>query len=98
MKALNSIIARIGLDRFAHLGIGGLMCAIVSDILILASGVICWRSLLCGIIACTVVFAVSVLKEYCIDEKADWADIAAAMAGCALYMAALTAGIALWTA
>lgn len=92
---MKEFIARIGMDRFAHLGIGGLLCAIVSDILILASGVIGWHSLLYGIIVAVAVLAVSVLKEYCIDDGADWLDIAAAMIGCALYLASLATGLAL---
>lgn len=92
---MKEIIERIGLDKLAHLGIGGLMCAMLSNMLILQDGIMGWRSLLYCLFASVVVFGVSVFKEYFMDERFDWADIAYAMLGCALYALPTAAGIAL---
>lgn len=92
---MKEIIEKIGLDKMAHLGIGGLICAMFANILMLQDGIMGWRSLLYVVFAAIVVFVVSVFKEYFIDDKFDWADIAYAMLGCALYALPTAAGIAL---
>ena len=89
------LISYFGIDRFAHLGIGGLICAIISDDLIMRAGVTGWRSLLYTLVGITVVFAISVIKEYLMDSKVDWVDIAFAMIGCALYVGSRAIGIAM---
>ena len=58
---MNRLIAKIGLDKFAHLGIGGLICAlftfvvILQDADILLHGSNIWRALLTPFIGTVVV-------------------------------------------
>lgn len=95
---MKNLIQKVGLDKFAHLGIGGLLCAVMSDVLVLQDGIISWDALFYSVAASVVVFLFSVFKEYVIDESPDWADIWAAMIGCAVYAAGLAAGIGLFVA
>lgn len=96
MKCLIDFIARVGLDKWAHLGIGGLLCALLSCVLILQEGVMEWRSLLYCAPGLLGVFVISVFKEYFVDERPDWADVWFAMAGCGLWVCAAAAGIGLY--
>lgn len=90
---MQRIIEKIGLDRIAHLGIGGLICAIIANILIPLNGASGWHSLLNSIPAAAFVFAISVIKERFMDSKFDWADITYAMLGCLLYIIAVALGL-----
>lgn len=90
------MINKIGLDKLAHLGIGGLICAIFATVMTLQDGMMTWRSLLYSLLAASFVFVISVFKEYFVDDKFDWVDIAYAMVGCLLYVLAAAAGIGLY--
>lgn len=95
---MHNIFKHPGVDKYAHLGIGGLICAMLSTVLNTQDGILDFRALLYALFASVVVFAVSVFKEYFMDERFDWADIAFAMIGCCLYIAALASGIGLYIA
>lgn len=93
---MNELVKKIGLDKLAHLGIGGLVCAMMTTVLIFQDGVMEWKSLLYSVPGLLAVFGISVFKEYFIDEKPEWADVWYAMAGCALWIGAAAAGIGLY--
>ena len=95
---MSNIFRNAGIDKYAHLGVGGLLCAIISTVPIMQDGILSWKALLFGLFAALVVFVASVFKEYFADKEFEWADIAYAMFGCALYLSALTLGIGLYAA
>lgn len=53
----------IGMDKFAHMGIGGMMAAVVMIVTTIATGSYGWVLILYPFIAHIVVFAISCLKE-----------------------------------
>lgn len=95
---LTKLINKIGLDKCAHFGIGGLICAlftfvfILQDLSILAL-IPVWKILLMPTIGSIITFFVSVIKEYCFDSKVDWKDIIAAMIGCVTVFVAVAFGV-----
>lgn len=95
---MHNIFKNPGVDKYAHLGIGGLICAMLSTVLNTQDGILDFHALLYALFASAVVFIISVFKEYFMDERFDWADIIFAMIGCGLYIAALASGIGLYIA
>ena len=95
---MNNWINKIGLDKFAHFGIGGLICALFTFVFILQDLYVLalipkWRIILFPIIGTIVAFFVSIIKEYFFDAKADWKDIIAAMIGCVTVFIAVAFGV-----
>lgn len=72
MSKINDIIGRIGVDKFAHLGIAGFIVA--------ASGLFGWIPALVAFVAVSVL---GVIKELS-DERADWFDFMAGEIGAAV--------------
>lgn len=95
---MNRLIAKIGLDKFAHLGIGGLICAlftfvvILQDADILLHGSNIWRALLTPFIGTVVVMVFELFKEY-MDSEFNWKDVLWTFIGCLLVFAAVGMGI-----
>ena len=83
------------MDKFAHMGIGGMMAAVVMIVTTIATGSYGWMLTLCPFIAHAIVFAVSCLKERYLDEKYEWEDIWYAMAGSAVIHLAYIVGYAI---
>ena len=71
----------IGIDKIAHFGIGGLICAMITLVVMLQDGIIGWGAFLIPVIGDVVVFIASYLKEK-MDNEFSWDDIWAAMLGC----------------
>ncbi len=90
---MKNIFKNVGYDKYAHLGIGGLICAFIATVLILQDGMLNWYALWYALVGTFVVFGLSLFKEYFMDEKFEWADIVWAMFGCAIYTVSLIAGI-----
>lgn len=94
---MRKFIERIGMDKAAHFGVGGLVTALFTmvfilqdlDILILSP----WRAMLYPITGVVVTAFVSVIKEVFIDDHADWWDVIAALVGSALVFAAVLVGV-----
>ena len=94
---MRKFIERIGMDKAAHFGVGGLITALFTmvfilqdlDIIILSP----WRAMLYPIIGVVVTAFVSVIKEVFIDAHADWWDVIAALVGSALVFAAVLVGV-----
>lgn len=89
---ISEFIARVGVDKFAHMGIGGLMCAVLTEVTC-AFGIGGRLRLAAVAVAALAVFAVSVYKERRVDAAADRRDIWWAVGGCALYAVAVTIGL-----
>lgn len=94
---MRKFIEKIGMDKAAHFGVGGLVTALFTmvfilqdlDILILSP----WRAMLYPIIGVVVTAFVSVIKEVFVDDHADWWDVIAALVGSALVFAAVLVGV-----
>ena len=94
---MNNFIEKIGMDKVAHFGIGGLITALVTialigqdlGILVLSP----WRMLLYPFAGVVVTAFVSVIKEVFFDEMRDWKDLWAALAGCAMVFIAVFVGV-----
>lgn len=90
-------IEKLGMDKVAHFGIGGLITALVTialigqdlDILVLSP----WRMLLYPFAGSVVTALVSVVKELVIDEQRDWLDLYAALFGSATVFIAAFLGV-----
>ena len=78
---LKNFINRIGIDKVAHFGIGGLCAAwAVILALTLCRGVMWWNLLGYGMIGILVAIILSLIKEF-IDDKFDKWDILAGILG-----------------
>ena len=73
----------LGMDKIAHFGVGGLICAMFTFVAMLQDGVIGWHAMLMPFIGHVVVFIISFIKEAIVDGEFNWWDIVAAMIGCA---------------
>lgn len=95
---MNGLIAKIGLDKLAHLGIGGLVCALFTFVVILQdadtmlNGGSIWRALLTPIIGTIVVMMFELFKEY-LDSEFNWKDVLFTFAGCLLVFVAVAIGL-----
>ena len=96
-----NLIERIGLDRIAHFGIGGVLFAAFNFafLLSLCSGPVpepTWRDIFIAPIGGYFIAAFAAfIKEYFLDSKWDWWDIAATMAGPVFIHLCAIAGFAL---
>ena len=95
---MKKFIEKIGLDKIAHLGVGGLLCAcitlvmILQDADILLHGSNIWRALLTPFIGTVVVMVFELFKEY-MDSEFNWKDVLWTFIGCLLVFAAVGMGI-----
>lgn len=95
MKVLNDFIAKLGHDKVMHFLGGGLICAIISFVVILQeSGMEWWQQIGAVTIGAVFVLIISVIKEILFDDKPDWKDVGAAMLGCLLVYASV--GLGTW--
>lgn len=95
---MNNWINKIGLDKFAHFGIGGLICALFTFVFILQDLPVLillptWRLILCPLMGTVVTFFVSVIKEVFFDNEFDWKDIIAALTGCGFVYISVVIGV-----
>ena len=91
---LKSLFSDWGLDKWAHLCIGGLACALLTLAFTIAEfGHASWRMLLGFFVGLVPVLIFSVFKELIDDTGFDWKDIAAAVIGCLLVLLAVVFGI-----
>lgn len=95
---MNELIEKIGLDKLAHLGIGGLICALITFVIILQDidmlqGGNMWRALLVPFIGTIVVMFLELFKEAFIDSEFSWKDVLFTFAGCLLVFVAVAVGL-----
>lgn len=83
-----------GIDKWAHLGIGGLACALITIAMILqANQMPHWGMLFIPLGGAICVFIFSFFKEMIDNTGFCWKDILAAMLGCLLVEAAAVFGV-----
>ena len=95
---MKELIEKIGLDKIAHLGVGGLLCACITLVMILQdAGMIrtgsLWRAAVSPLAGTIAVMMFEFFKEYVIDKEFDWKDFWFTLAGCALVSAATGIGV-----
>ena len=99
---MRKFIEKIGMDKMAHFGIGGLVTALVTIIVIAQDLSVFaaqpWRLVIAPLAGTIVNAFVSVIKELLIDDRPDWKDMWAALAGSATVFAASVIGWVLFIA
>lgn len=94
---MNKLIEKIGMDKVAHFGIGGLITAIFTLVFVIQDmGSLIyhpWKMMLYPVIGTVVTTLVSIMKEKLLDSKPDWNDVYAALIGSALIFIANFFGI-----
>ena len=72
---------RIGMDKIAHFGIGGIIGAAIAIIVTLAIGDYGWVVGAYPFISHAIVFIISFIKEKFMDDEFNWLDILASVLG-----------------
>jgi hypothetical protein len=94
---MNKFIEKIGMDKVAHFGVGGLITALFTMVFIMQDMPVFvmqpWRLLLMPFIGTVVTVFVSVIKELFFDVKRDWKDRYAALIGSAAVFVATFFGV-----
>lgn len=94
---MNKLIEKIGMDKVAHFGVGGLITAIFTLVFVIQDmGSLIyhpWKMMLYPVIGTVVTALVSIMKEKLLDAKPDWNDVYAALIGSALIFIANFFGI-----
>ena len=94
---MNKFIEKIGMDKVAHFGVGGLITALFTIVFIMQDmGSLIfspWRMMLYPFIGAIITAVVSVIKEKLIDTQPDWKDIYAALIGSATVFVAVFFGV-----
>lgn len=72
---------RIGMDKIAHFGIGGIIGATIAIVITLAIGDYGWVVGVYPFISHAVVFILSFIKEKFMDDEFNWWDILASVLG-----------------
>ena len=94
---MNKFIEKIGMDKVAHFGVGGLITALFTIVFVMQDmGTLIfnpWRVMLYPFIGTVITTVVSVIKEKLIDTQADWKDLYAALVGSATVFVATFFGV-----
>lgn len=69
------------MDKFAHMGIGGMIAAVVMIVTTIATGSYGWVVGVYPFISHAVVFVLSFVKEKFMDDEFNWLDILASVLG-----------------
>ena len=72
---------RIGMDKIAHFGIGGIIGAAIAIVITLAIGDYGWVVGVYPFVAHAIVFILSFIKEKFMDDEFNWLDILASVLG-----------------
>ena len=72
---------RIGMDKIAHFGIGGIIGAAIAIVITLAIGDYGWVVGVYPFVSHVVVFILSFIKEKFMDDEFNWFDILASVLG-----------------
>lgn len=82
---MNKFIEKIGMDKVAHFGVGGLITALFTIVLMMQDLPVFlaepWRILILPIAGTIVTAFVSVIKELFFDGQRDWKDLYVALIG-----------------
>lgn len=71
-----------GLDKIAHFGVGGLMCALVTLFILCAFNLPSWMVIGSPVVGDVIVLVLSLIKEYKIDPEVNLKDVYAGLCGC----------------
>ena len=72
---------KVGMDKIAHFGIGGIIGAAIAIIVTLAIGDYGWVVGVYPFLAHAIVFILSFIKEKFLDDEFNWLDILASVLG-----------------
>ena len=72
---------KVGMDKIAHFGIGGIIGAAIAIVITLARGDYGWVVGVYPFVAHAVVFILSFVKEKFMDDEFNWLDILASVLG-----------------
>ena len=72
---------KVGMDKIAHFGIGGIIGATIAIVITLARGDYGWVVGVYPFISHAAVFILSFIKEKFMDEEFNWLDILASVLG-----------------
>ena len=72
---------RIGMDKIAHFGIGGIIGAAIAIVITLAIGDYGWQVGVYPLVSHAIVFILSFIKEKFMDDEYNWLDILASVLG-----------------
>lgn len=87
----------LGIDKIAHFGVGGLICAMFTFVAMLQDGIFGWQAMTVPFIGYVVVFIISLIKEAIVDSEFNWWDILAAMVGSSMIHIAVFFGALFYT-
>lgn len=91
---MKKLINKIGLDKIAHFGVGGLICAFITFVIMLQEGLnVSLNNIVIPTIGSIIVFFISWIKEQFIDNEFNWYDIIAAMLGCIIIYIGIIIGV-----
>lgn len=91
---MNKLIEKIGIDKIAHFSLGGLICSLLTFIVMLQEGgQVGWWCLSMPTIGTVVVFILSYIKEKIVDDEFSWKDIFASIFGCATVYLSVGIGV-----
>lgn len=99
---MDKLIEKIGLDKFAHIGIGGLICAMITFVVILQDANLIWQGHFWNIVFSPTIGMISVIileliKEALIDMKFSVKDFLYTISGCLLVYIAVLIGMFFYT-
>lgn len=72
---------KVGMDKIAHFGIGGIIGATIAIVITLARGDYGWVVGVYPFVSHVVVFILSFIKEKFMDDEYNWLDILASVLG-----------------
>lgn len=94
---MNKFIEKIGMDKVAHFGVGGLISALFTIVAMLQDlNIIAlhpWRAMLFPFVGLSAVTVLAVMKEIIIDPRRDWKDFYASIIGAATMFVATFFGV-----
>lgn len=92
---MKGLVEKIGIDKFAHLGVGGLLCAMITLVVLLQEmGNLTPAMILATpIIGTVMVMFLEFCKEYFLDDEFSWKDVLYTFAGCFLVFVAVGVGV-----
>lgn len=92
---MENLIAKIGIDKFAHLGVGGLMCAMVTFVVLLQEMGNLTPAMIFAtpIIGTVMVMFLEFCKEHFLDDEFSWKDVLATFIGCVLVFLSVGVGV-----
>lgn len=93
MKWIDGLLKKAGTDKALHFMTGGLMCSLLTFVIILQDAVTGWAALGTPIPGTLLVALLSWVKEKGFDDVADGKDILAGVLGCVPVFAAVAVGV-----